>query len=77
MPVPSRDVKCPFFDFRQLSLDGEIELSASEGFTVLFAAEGEFSANGAEVPRRTSALATPGAPIVLRGRATVFATRYR
>ena len=77
VPVPSRDVKCPFFDFRQLSLDGEIELPASEGFTALFAAEGAFSANGAEVPRRTSALAAPGAPIALRGRATVFATRYR
>ena len=76
VPVPSQDVKCPFFDFRQLSLDGEIELPASEGFTVLFAAEGEFFANGAEVPFRTSALAAPGAPVALRGRATVFATTY-
>ena len=28
VPVPSRDVKCPFFDFRQPSLDGAPELPA-------------------------------------------------
>lgn len=74
-PLPARDVRCPFFDFRQIRLDGELELPASDGFTALFAAEGSFAANGVEVPYRTSALAAPGAPAVLRGRALVFATR--
>ena len=76
VPVPARDVKCPFFDFRQLDLDGELVLEASAGCTVLFAADGSFSANGVEVANRTSALAGPGDPVVLRGKAHVFATRY-
>ena len=76
MPVPARDVKCPFFDFRQLDLDGELELEASAGCTVLFAADGSFSANGVEVANRTSVLVGPGAPVVLSGKAHVFATRY-
>ena len=76
VPVPTKDVKCRFFDFRQIDLDGELTLPASEGATVLFAAEGSFTANGVEVPRRTSALATPGADVVLRGAAHVFVTRY-
>ena len=76
VPVPAKDVKCPFFDFRQLALDGELALPASSGFTVLFAAEGSFTADGVEVPRRTSALVAPGGGIALRGVARVFATTY-
>lgn len=76
VPAPTMDVKCPFFDFRQIRLDGEVSLAASDAYTALFAAEGEFSANGVEVAPRTSALAAPGAPVVLRGRALVFATRH-
>ena len=74
VPVPTTDVKCPFFDFRQIELDGELTLSESQKFTVLFAAEGSFMADGVEVPRRASALVAPGGAIALRGTARVFAT---
>lgn len=75
VPVPMTDVSCQFFDFRQIRLDGDAELAASDGHTALFAAEGSFSANGVEIAHRTSALVAPGAPISLHGRALVFATR--
>ena len=74
VPLPAAAVKCDFFDFRQISLDGELVIPASPRGTVLFAAEGSFSADGFEVPRRTSALALPGKDIVLRGSAHVFVT---
>lgn len=74
VPQPATDVKCRFFDFRQIALDGELVLPASPRSTALFAAEGSFSVNGVEVPRRTSALALPGEDIVLCGSAHVFAT---
>ena len=74
VPQPATDVKCSFFDFRQISLDGELVIPASPRSTVLFAAEGSFSANGVEVPRRTSALALSGEDIVLCGSAHVFVT---
>ena len=74
VPQPATDVKCDFFDFRQIALDGELVVPASPRSTVLFAADGSFSVNGVEVPRRTSALALPGKDIVLRGSAHVFVT---
>ena len=74
VPQPTTDVKCRFFDFRQISLDGEFVVPASSRSTALFAAEGSFFVNGVEVPRRTSALALPGEDIVLRGSAHVFVT---
>ena len=76
VPVPQKDVKCRFFDFRQLELDGVEELPPSRGWTVLFAAEGSFSANGVEIARRTSALVSPGTVLSLAGKALVFATVY-
>jgi len=75
-PSPAKDVKCRFFDFRQIALDGELSLPASGGCAALFAAEGSFAANGVEVPRRTSVLAAPGTPLALRGNAWVFVTTY-
>jgi len=74
VPVPRKDVACPFFDFRQVALDGGLTLPPSGGCTALFAADGSFAVNGVEVPPRTSALATPGQELVLRGTATVFVT---
>ena len=74
VPQPATDVKCRFFDFRQIALDGELVIPASPRSTALFAAEGSFSLNGVEVPRRTSALALPGEDIVLCGSAQVFVT---
>jgi len=74
VPQPATDVKCSFFDFRQISLDGELAIPASPRSTALFAAEGSFSVNGVEVPRRTSVLALPGEDIVLCGSAHVFVT---
>ena len=76
VPVPATDVKCRFFDFRQFPLDGALTLPASSGFTALFAAEGSFTANGVDVPHRTSALAAPGGGIELRGSAQIFATTF-
>ena len=73
-PRPERDVRCPFFDFRQFDLDGDLVLPASGSCTALFAAEGSFTANGVAVPRRTSVLAAAGATLSLSGRAHVFAT---
>ena len=74
VPQPSTNVKCNFFDFRQIALEGELVLPASPRSTVLFAAEGSFLANGVEVQRRTSALVLPGEDIVIRGSAHVFVT---
>jgi len=74
VPQPATDVKCSFFDFRQMALDGELVIPASSRSTALFAAEGSFNVNGVEVPRRTSVLALPGEDLVLRGTAHLFVT---
>ena len=74
VPLPATAVKCDFFDFSQIALDGELVIPASPRSTALFAAEGSFSVNGVEVARRTSALALPGEDIVLCGSAHVFVT---
>ena len=76
-PTPAVDVKCAFFDFRQIALDGELAVPASSGGTVLFAVEGSFSVNGVDVPRRTSVLVPPGEDISLKGAAHVFLTTYK
>ena len=74
VPQPATDVKCSFFEFRQVALDGELIIPASSRSTALFAAEGSFTVNGVEVPRRTSVLALPGEDLALRGSAHVFVT---
>ena len=74
VPQPATDVKCSFFEFRQVALDGELVIPASSRSTALFAAEGSFTVNGVEVPRRTSVLALPGEDLALRGSAHVFVT---
>ncbi len=76
VPVAQKDIRCPFFDFRQIALDGKLELPASAGCTVLFAAEGAFTVNGVEVANRTSVLVAPDVPIALEGDAVVFRTIY-
>ena len=73
-PKPVRDVKCAFFDFRQLDLDGELELPGDARFTALFAAKGGFELNGEPVAEGTSALVPHGTRIRLDGRAKVFVT---
>ena len=74
VPQPATDVKCSFFEFRQVALDGELIIPASSRSIALFAAEGSFTVNGVEVPRRTSVLALPGEDLALRGSAHVFVT---
>ena len=74
VPQPAADVKCSFFDFRQIALDGELVIPASSRSTALFAAEGSFTVNGIEVPRRTSVIALPGEDLALRGSAHLFVT---
>ena len=74
VPQPLTGVKCGFFDFRQISLDGELIIPASPLSTVLFVAEGSLSTNGVKVPRRTSVFALPGEDLALRGFAHVFVT---
>jgi mannose-6-phosphate isomerase len=74
VPQPATDVKCSFFEFRQVALDGGLVIPASSRSTALFAAEGSFTVNGVEVPRRTSVLALPGEDLALRGSAHVFVT---
>ena len=74
VPQPATDVKCSFFNFRQIALDGELVLPASSRSTALFAAEGSFTVNGVEVPRRTSVLALPGEDLALSGVARLFVT---
>ncbi len=76
VPVPQKDIKCAFFDFRQFELNGAKELPPSRGWTVLFAAEGSFSVNGVEVARRTSALVSPDTALSLSGSGSVFMTTY-
>lgn len=76
VPVRTRDVKCPFFDFRQIDVDGEISLGTNDGATVVFAAEGELKVNGTGLGRRTSALVLPGAELTLSGKGRAFVTRY-
>lgn len=75
VPVPQKDIKCDFFDFRQFALDGVEKLQPFSGWTVLFAAEGSFTANGVEVASRTSVLVSPDTALILEGRAQVFVTR--
>ena len=75
-PTPATDIKCRFFDFRQIRLDGELRLPASKGSVALFAAEGSFAVDGVEVPRRTSVLASSGDGLLLSGEAQVFVTTY-
>ena len=76
VPVPMHDVKCPFFDFRQLALDGELQIPASKGCVALFAAEGSFAVNEVDVPHRTSVLAAADTPLTLCGNGRVFVTTY-
>ena len=75
-PVAAKSVTCPFFDFRQLRLDGVTRLSSCDSFTVLFAAKGSFAIDGEAVPEGTSVLVPPGADVELSGSgATVFVTK--
>ena len=75
-PVAAKGVSCPFFEFRQLVLDGSERLAADGRFTVLFAAHGGFLLDGSPVGEGTSVLlpAGVGAEISARG-STVFVTR--
>ncbi len=75
VPVAQKDIKCPFFDFRQIALAGKQEHPASAGCTVLFAADGAFTVNGVEVANRTSVLVAPDTPLTLNGNGIVFITR--
>lgn len=75
-PAPVRDVACPFFDFRQISVDGELALPADDAGIVLFAAEGDVTANDTVLAEGTSALVPPGLACTLAARdARVFVTR--
>lgn len=76
VPVPQRDVRCPFFDFRQLQVEGELRVPAAPKASVVFAAEGAVSVNGMELKPRTSALVAPGEELIFAApSAKVFLTR--
>ena len=76
VPTPVTDIACRYFNMRQHTFDGTLELPQSHGCTSLFAAEGSFEIDGVEVPRRTSVLVAPDTRIELHGAAHVLATSY-
>ena len=50
-PVAAKTAKSPFFDFRETEVEGETTIAARDGsFTVLHAAKGSFTVNGAALP---------------------------
>lgn len=75
-PESVATVECPFFRFRNLELNGTIMLPDDGGFTVLFAAEGEFKVNGLTAAKGTSVLVPGGSDVTLEGvGARVFVTK--
>ena len=75
-PVAAKSATCPFFDFRQLKLDGSQRLASLDSFTVLFAAKGAFTIDGETIAEGTSVLLPAGADVELGGSgATVFVTK--
>lgn len=76
VPVPVRNVKCPFFDFQQVEVEGEVRFSPSRGAVAVFAAEGEISVNGEALAARSSAVVMPGEEIVFSGKGLAFRTTY-
>ena len=75
-PVAAKAVRCPFFDFRQLVLDGASAVASEASFTILYAAHGDFVLNGGLVREGTSVLLPAGLDAALEGHgATVFVTK--
>ncbi len=73
VPSPAKGVDCPFFHFKQICVAGIATLPSVACCTVLFSAEGSFSANGVELRSRESALAAPSTPISVEGEGVLFA----
>ena len=78
LPPPSaqRDVSCEFFDFRQIDLDGAVELPASEKGYLLYVASGAVTAGDVSLAEGASALVPPRLACRLSGESSrVFVTR--
>jgi mannose-6-phosphate isomerase len=76
VPVPTRNVKCPFFDFQQVEVDGEVRFAPSDGAAAVFVAEGTVAVNGEALGARSSAVVMPGEEIVFSGKGLAFRTTY-
>ena len=75
-PVAVKSAKCAFFDFRQVVLDGSETVASNGTFTILFAAHGGFTLNGAAVAEGTSVLLPSGLDAEISGAgSTVFVTK--
>jgi len=60
-PVPSRDVKCPFFDFRRVAVKGAAAFPG-EGFTAIRAFRGGFRLAGRDFSEGDDIFVLGGAP---------------
>ena len=60
-PVPSRDVKCPFFDFRRVAVKGAAAFPGG-GFTAIRAFRGGFRIAGRDFPDGADILVLGGGP---------------
>ena len=75
-PVAAKSAKCAFFDFRQLVLDGTEKIASDGTFTILFAAHGDFTLNGATVKEGSSVLVPAGCDAEIAGKSSmVFVTK--
>ena len=75
-PAAQRDVSCPFFDFRQIELDGSLELPPSKAGIALFVASGSMTTGAMTLHEGESALVPPGCAATLSGSgARIFVTR--
>jgi mannose-6-phosphate isomerase len=75
-PVVQRDVSCGFFDFRQIELDGALELPPSQKGYLLYAVSGPVTAGDVVLTEGTSALVPPQLACRMAGnRDRVFVTR--
>ena len=80
LPAPEalNEVDSPFFRFRQIRVDGVVDLAPENAYTTVFAPEAPLSVNGVELSAGESALIAPLMPCRMEGsEQTAFVTRSR
>ena len=78
IPEPQSAVDCPYFYFRQIEVRGSVAFEPQDDYVVLFAADGEVSANDELLREGGSALVPPGVAFTLSSAgAKVFVTRSK